>query len=114
MWTPHPSLVPLEMASAGMLTVTNTYANKTAEALRAISENLVPAESSVNGVLDALRAAAGRVTDYEGRAAAAAVHWATDWEQAFPAALMHRLEQFLIAAMLDEELPGSHLRLFVA
>ena len=33
MYTPHPSLVPIEMASAGMLTVTNTFENKTAEAL---------------------------------------------------------------------------------
>ncbi|MCW2958595.1 MAG: hypothetical protein JWP18_1398, partial [Solirubrobacterales bacterium] len=28
MYTPHPSLVPIEMASAGLLTVTNTCANK--------------------------------------------------------------------------------------
>jgi hypothetical protein len=33
MLTPHPSLVPLEMAAAGLVTVTNTYANKTAAAL---------------------------------------------------------------------------------
>ena len=30
MYTPHPSLVPIEMASAGMLAVTNTFENKTA------------------------------------------------------------------------------------
>ena len=29
MYTPHPSLVPIEMASAGMLTVTNSFENKT-------------------------------------------------------------------------------------
>ena len=33
MYTPHPSLVPIEMASAGIVTVTNIYANKTAKAL---------------------------------------------------------------------------------
>ena len=44
MYTPHPSLVPIEMASAGMLVVTNTFDNKTAEALAAISPNLIPAE----------------------------------------------------------------------
>ena len=37
MYTPHPSLVPIEMASAGMLTVTNSFENKTAEAMAAIS-----------------------------------------------------------------------------
>ncbi len=37
MYTPHPSLVPLEMASAGLLTVTNTFENKTPATLAAIS-----------------------------------------------------------------------------
>ena len=44
MYTPHPSLVPIEMASAGMLTVTNSFENKTAEAMSAISSNLITAE----------------------------------------------------------------------
>ena len=48
--TPHPSLVPLEMASAGMLVVTSTFENKTAESLRAISENLIPVEPTVDGI----------------------------------------------------------------
>ena len=34
MYTPHPSLVPIEMASAGMLAVTNTFENKTARRWR--------------------------------------------------------------------------------
>ena len=42
MFTPHPSLVPIEMASAGLLTVTNTFDTKTARAdLTAISRNLI-------------------------------------------------------------------------
>ena len=44
MLTPHPSLVPIEMASAGLLTVTNTFENKDARALGAISTNLIAAE----------------------------------------------------------------------
>ena len=69
MYTPHPSLVPLEMASAGMLTVTNTFENKTAEALAAISPNLIAAEPDV----DARRrrrscAAAAGADDVERRA----------------------------------------------
>ena len=50
MYTPHPSLVPIEMASAGMLTVTNTFENKTAEALAAISANLIAAEPTIEAV----------------------------------------------------------------
>ena len=57
MYTPHPSLVPIEMASAGMLAVTNTFENKTAEALAAISPNLVAAEPTIDGVAAALVAA---------------------------------------------------------
>ena len=49
MYTPHPSLVPIEMASAGMLTVTNSFENKTAEALAAISPNLIAAEPERRG-----------------------------------------------------------------
>ena len=41
MYTPHPSLPPIEMAAAGMLTVTNTFETKTADALAAISPNLI-------------------------------------------------------------------------
>ena len=47
MYTPHPSLVPIEMASAGMLTVTNSFENKTPEAMAAISPNLIAAEPTV-------------------------------------------------------------------
>ena len=60
MYTPHPSLVPIEMASAGMLTVTNSFENKTAEAMTAISSNLITAEPSIDGVAAALAEAAAR------------------------------------------------------
>ena len=56
MYTPHPSLVPIEMASAGMVTVTNTFANKTAAALAAISTNLLAAEPAVEAIAGALTA----------------------------------------------------------
>ena len=74
MYTPHPSLVPIEMASAGMLTVTNTFENKTAEALAAISPNLIAAEPTIDGVAGALvgAAAAGRRTTSSGARRAAA------------------------------------------
>ncbi len=58
MYTPHPSLVPLEMASAGMVTVTNSFENKTADAMSAISSNLVTVAPTVDG--DRRRAARGR------------------------------------------------------
>jgi glycosyltransferase involved in cell wall biosynthesis len=91
MYTPHPSLVPLEMASAGMLTVTNTFENKTAEALSAISPNLIAAPPTIAGIAAALRAAADGVERYEDRARDSAVSWSRDWRQSLPDALIDRV-----------------------
>ena len=96
MLTPHPSLVPLEMAAAGLPTVTNTFADKTAEALRAISPNLIGVKPTLEGVVAGLRAAIARVDDVEGRLAGAqAMTWPTDWDAAFPAETMARVNAFL-------------------
>jgi hypothetical protein len=95
MYTPHPSLVPIEMASAGMLTVTNSFENKTAEAMTAISPNLITAEPSLDAIAAALGTAVGRASDYEGRARGSAVRWSRDWASSFNDALMERIEALL-------------------
>jgi hypothetical protein len=95
MYTPHPSLVPIEMASAGMLTVTNTYENKTAQALNGISPNLIAAPPTIEGVAEALREAARGVEDVERRERGSAVNWSRDWRTSFGDALMERVEEFL-------------------
>ncbi len=91
MYTPHPSLVPLEMASAGMVTVTNRFENKDAAALRAISTNLLAAEPSIEGVARGLADAAARAGDVAARLAGAEVSWSRDWEQSFPDELVDRI-----------------------
>jgi glycosyltransferase involved in cell wall biosynthesis len=96
MYTPHPSLVPIEMASAGMLTVTNSFENKTAEALAAISPNLITAEPSVAAIAGGLRQAAAGVEDFERRARGSAVRWSRDWDRSFDDALLDR-----VAAVLE-------------
>jgi len=95
MYTPHPSLVPIEMASAGMLCVTNTFANKTAAALEAISPNLIGAEPTVEAIAEALCAAAAGAGDAERRARGAHVRWSRDWDASFDDALLARLAGFL-------------------
>jgi glycosyltransferase involved in cell wall biosynthesis len=97
MYTPHPSLAPIEMASAGMVTVTNTFENKTAEALAAISANIVAAEPTVAGIATALADAGASASDYERRAAGAGpgVAWSRDWARSFDDALLSRLERRL-------------------
>ena len=72
MSTPHPSLVPLEMASAGMLTVTNSWETKTAAAMAALSPNLIAVPPGIDGIAAGLaEAVAGvrrlRAPDRRGR-----------------------------------------------
>jgi hypothetical protein len=95
MYTPHPSLVPIEMASAGMLTVTNSFANKTPEAMAAISTNLITVAPSVEGVAAGLADAVRSAPDFERRSAGAAVNWSRDWQASFPDELLERIEALL-------------------
>ncbi len=81
MYTPHPSLVPIEMASAGLLTVTNSFANKTPAAMSAISDNLLTAEPTVAAVAEALREATAQASDVERRIRGSQVNWSRDWSQ---------------------------------
>jgi hypothetical protein len=95
MLSPHPSLVPLEMASAGMLVVTNSYANKTPEALAKISENLITAEPTREGIAAGIAEAIANVGDVERRARGARIDWNTTWDEALDAELVERLHGFL-------------------
>lgn len=95
MLTPHPSLVPIEMASAGLLTVTNTFATKTAERLAAISPNLIAAEPSIEGVTAGLAAAVARVDDHRGRVRDASVDWSSDWERSLDPSVIGAVQRLL-------------------
>ena len=95
MYTPHPSLVPIEMACAGLLTVTNTFENKTAEALAEISPNLIAAEPSVEGVAGGLRLAAAGVEEVDRRVRGSKVNWSRSWDQAFSPELLDQVERYL-------------------
>jgi glycosyltransferase involved in cell wall biosynthesis len=95
MLTPHPSLVPIEMASAGMLAVTNSFENKTAAAMRRISPNLLAPEPTVAAVADALTAAASAVGDLDGRVRGAAVNWSSDWGESLPDSLIARVVELI-------------------
>jgi hypothetical protein len=88
MYTPHPSLVPIEMAAAGMLTVTNAFENKTPEALSAISPNIMAAQPTIDGIADALVEASRTAGELERRVAGSDVHWARDWRTSLPDELL--------------------------
>jgi len=95
MYTPHPSLVPIEMASAGLLTVTNCFENKTAEALAEISSNLLAAEPTIEALAGALDEAGRRAEDLPERLRGSAVRWSQDWDTSFDGQLLERLEGYL-------------------
>ncbi|MEA2145019.1 MAG: hypothetical protein QOG59_606 [Solirubrobacteraceae bacterium] len=95
MYTPHPSLVPIEMASAGMLTVTNSFENKTQGELAAISSNLIAPAPTVDSVAGALAEAVAQSGDFEGRVRGSAVAWSRDWTHSFDDALIDRVLGFL-------------------
>ncbi len=93
---PHPSLVPIEMASAGMLVVTTVWGeSKTAERLEAISPNLIPGPPDQAGVVEGLRVAAGRIGEFDERVAGAAVDWPNDWNETFDDDLLARITETL-------------------
>jgi SAM-dependent methyltransferase len=97
MLTPHPSLPPIEMAAAGMLVVTNTYANKTAECLREISTNIMPAEPTVEGIETALISAINECGNYSSRVAGAKVNWSQSWEDTYDRQCMGKIRGLLNA-----------------
>lgn len=82
MYTPHPSLVPIEMAEAGLVTVTNTYANKDRASLEAISGNLIAAEPKIDSIEEALATAEVMSRNPEARVAGSQVDWPSDWDEA--------------------------------
>jgi len=97
MFTPHPSLPPIEMAAAGMVTVTNSFENKTAAALASISSNLIAVEPTLDGVIGGLRQAVAGAEDAERRVRGGDVRWSREWDDSFDDALMERVESFLEA-----------------
>jgi hypothetical protein len=95
MYAPHPGLVAIEMAAAGMSTVANTFENRDAAALRAISSNLIAAEPSVEGVVEALTSAEARIGELERRASGSHVAWPASWDEALGDEILARVERLL-------------------
>jgi hypothetical protein len=77
MLSPHTSYPVLEMAASGGLSVTNTFATKTREELRKLSDNILATEPTVEAMAEGLISAARRVN--AGRAHDASINMARDW-----------------------------------
>lgn len=82
MYTPHPSLVPLEMAAAGLVTVTNACMTKTRDAFAGISDLIDVAEPDVPMIARSLVAAVRRVN--AGPISSQPIDWPVSPKGAFP------------------------------
>lgn len=81
MASPHPSLVPMDCAGSGSLVVTNTFKTKTADYLRGISENIIPAAPRLDSIVAGLAEAVRRCGDLEARhQRAAEMNYPRAWE----------------------------------
>jgi hypothetical protein len=67
MASPHPSLVPMDMAGSGVITVTNTFACKDAAYFQSISGNIIPVAPTLPALLAAIDVAARRSADLKQR-----------------------------------------------
>ena len=93
--SPSPSLVSLEMAAAGMPVVTNSFENKSAEALAGISGNLIAAEPTIEGIKSGVRAALEASADHEPRLSGAALRWSESWDESLDPARVEQLNRLL-------------------
>ena len=90
--SPHPGLVTLDMAAAGMLAITSVYGEaKSAERLRSLSGNILAAEPEPEAVADSIAEAVARAADAEARLRDSDVRWPRTPEDAYPADLIDRV-----------------------
>lgn len=84
MASPHPSLIPMDLAGSGAIVVTNTFATKTNQYLESICSNIIPSEPTLPGLIAALKKAKERSLELEERhRAAAAMQYPRSWEETF-------------------------------
>ena len=102
MYTPHPSLLPIEMAAAGQVVVTNTCINKTVDELQNISSNFCVAEPTIPSVADTLAEAASRVANLSARESGAQVNWSQNWDQTFSPDLLQQVREWFPAVKLEK------------
>ncbi len=95
MYTPHPSLLPLEMAAAGMQVVTCECMNKDQLALARISSNMIAAAPSIDGVAQALAMAVDRAQDVDSKSNENTINWSNSWNETFDASTLERIESWI-------------------
>ena len=84
MASPHPSLLPFDLAGSGAVVVTNTYGTKTAGYLESISSNIIATRPTLEHLVAGMHTAVGKSQDRIARYTAARnMKYPRDWTQTF-------------------------------
>jgi len=75
MHTPHPSLVPIEFASGGLVTLTTSYTSKSQEYFDQISQNIIVASPTVKELKAGLKKCFDKSKDFKARVVNSKVNW---------------------------------------
>ncbi|MDQ3243098.1 MAG: glycosyltransferase, partial [Gemmatimonadota bacterium] len=81
MLSPHPSYPPLEMSACGGLTVTTIFGCKTAERLASVSDKILGAPATIEGVADGIVAAVARIEDPRNGPRGGALDLPSTWDE---------------------------------
>lgn len=84
MASPHPSLVPFDLAASGVVVVTNSFATKDKAYFSGVSANIIVAEPHLDPLVDAVASAVERAADIRGRyRAAESTVYPRSWREVF-------------------------------
>ncbi len=81
MASPHPSIVPFDLAGSGALVVTNTYLNKTQEYFAGMSENIIACTPEREALINGLAEAISRADNLPRRLAGSQMQYPKTWNE---------------------------------
>ncbi|TRC79838.1 hypothetical protein FJV83_03375 [Mesorhizobium sp. WSM4307] len=110
MASPHPSMIPMDLAGSGSVVVTNTFKTKTEEYLKALSKNIIPAQPGLNEIVAALEVAKAKCLNLEDRYNfAKSMKYPRDWNQSLTPRHLSFFNRHL-RVRVDQETRGRRVR----
>lgn len=94
--SPHPSLLPIEMASAGLLVVTNTYGIKDQRYFSSISKNIMALPPDYESLAHGLIESSKNVDDIAKRIEGSKVNWPHEWDEALPLSTIEKAIEVVV------------------
>lgn len=83
MWAPHPSVIPYELAGAGVVCVTNTFGYRNKAYFEDFGFNIVATNPSIEDLSEGVREAVRRSDDFDQRIKSAKISFPTNWDTVF-------------------------------